>query len=171
MLLLCCHYFSYTDFIGTVMALLTGFILWVAWSQLAAFNTTKKVEFTYKIDEDFFNFLNDQENILAKNWLIHDETINLSDKEQEDKLTDLLNEFEGIFALLNRNQLDEDVFYDSLSYYVELLFAHTKTPTLDSYIESCNKVAKENGFRTDIYEGLPNLLERVKKIQQKRQGK
>lgn len=160
---------SISEWFSFWMLIVTTIILIIGWLQLSQFKRDKKVEFTYKVYMDFFNFLNEGKNTDLKNWLFGDEKI---PETEYIRLGDLFEKFESVYALLIQNSLDETVFYELISYYIEKVFA-AKNPSAKDFIEFVRKddEPKIGGPTSDIFQGTEKLYEKVKKIRSKRSKK
>ena len=164
------HCLSYADKINTLMVIFTfiaacfsGLIFIVGYSQLKDFRKSKQVEFTYKVDEDFSNFLNNPANKKAKDWLIDGTEIN---EEDYDILRQLFDEFEAVYSLMKQRVVNDEIFYDLLSYYVESIFNLNNKPLADVYIKQQREIAEKDGVTrpNEIYIGIERLYAKVKKM-------
>jgi hypothetical protein len=163
MYLLCFH-LSTQDWIAIGMLITTIAILWVAWSQLSQIKKDKRVEFTYKVYMDFFAFINEERNKDLKEWLFGRDKAAIAEKDY-DRLGDLFEKFESVNTLLMCNSLDENVFYNLISYYIEKAFV-AKKPTADEFIASVRKheTKKIGGDTSDIFQGSEELYKKVMKM-------
>ena len=163
--LLCCYCISTADIISGFTLFATCVIAGIAYCQLAAFNKTKRIEFTYQVDKDFNEFLNGSDNAKASAWLIDDEELK---PEDWDSLRELLDKIEAIYPLMASGVIDKEIFYHYLSHYVECVFVEsdTKKPLAKDYIQYCRDeaIARNQKNPDEIYAGLYLLLGEVHKM-------
>lgn len=168
------HCLSYADKINTLMviftfiaALFTGLIFMVGYKQLRDFKKSKQVEFTYKVDEDFSNFLNNPANEKAKNWLIDGIEVN---EEDHDIIRQLFDEFEAIYSLMKQGVINDEIFYDLLSYYVESVFNNQNKPLGNDFIKLQREIAIKNGITrpNEIYIGIELLYKKIQRMAKSR---
>lgn len=159
--------FTNSDWISAATALITLFILAVGYWQLRAFKKSENVKFTYKVDEDFADFLNNPDNKKAKEWLLNDGVVN---EGEYDLLRQLFDEMEAVYSLMKKGVIDDDIFYDLLSHYVECFFIGKQTPSGKEFIEVVRKEAKNEGFAKpdEIYYGIELLYKKVIKMAENR---
>ena len=158
---------SYSDTINTLTAFSTFLILVVAFFQLNALRKINKITLTYKVDEDFENFLNHPDNKPARDWLLNDGEIKLKDY---DILRQLFDKAEAIYSLKKRKVINDEVFYDLLSHYIECFFVGTQKPSAKQYITHVRNDTAKKGFTipSDMYIGIERLYEKVVRMSKKR---
>lgn len=155
---------SYSDIIATVSAGATIALIIVGACQLRQFINGDKIRFTYKVDEDFADFLNDPENIKAKEWLLNDADLRAED--YDDTLRQLFDEIEGVYGLMKLKAINDELFYQLLSYYVEKVFDGKQKPSARDYLKETRDDARNKGqVRPDeIYIGIELLYDKVKRM-------
>lgn len=141
-------------FIDLIVPLLTIAALIIAYFQLLDIRKQKRIEFTYSLYRDFFNYINTKENFDLKNWLFGDANARID----RDKIGDLLEQFEALWSLKRRDMIDIEIAYDLFSYYI-LKASKATNPTTDEYISQLKEAEKETlGFREDLFEGFQSIV-------------
>ena len=154
---------SYADILNTLLVIFTAALAGIAYIQSRIFIRNNRMNFTYKVDENFENFLNDPNNLIAKNWLLNNDPLDINNRQHYNQLQQLFDKAETINALENRKGIDEQMFYDLLSYSIERFFIGGKTPTANDFITEERRRAREVGITNsdDIYIGVQTLYARI----------
>lgn len=141
-------------FIDLFAPLLTIVALLIAYFQLTDVRKQKKIEFTYSLYRDFFNYLNNKENRDVKNWLFGIETSEID----KIKIGDLLEHFEALWSLKKQKMIDIGIAYDLFGYYI-VKASKAVNPTADEYINELKILEQQNlVFRDDLFEGFQSIL-------------
>jgi hypothetical protein len=149
-----CYCFD-TDF---WMLIVTTLILVVGWWQLRNFREEKRIEFGYKVYTNFFSFLDMDKNKDIKDWLFGKEP-KINDW---DRLGDLFEKFEVVYTFMKKNLIDDELFYDLFSFYIEKAFS-AKNPSAQEYIEYARKKEEGKiGKTDDIFIGVERLYKKIK---------
>jgi len=145
-------------FVDLIVPLVAFIALLVAWWQLRDIRKHRRVEFTYQLYRDFFNYLNDEKNRDIKGWLFGQDVVNLDGI----KIGDLLEQFEAVWSLQTKDLVDEDIVYDLFSYYI-MKASNTANPTASAYIDQLKLEEKEClvGYTDDLFVGYENLLRQM----------
>ena len=153
--------------INELIAFFTFSIAVVAYIQLKAINKVNKVNLTYKVDEDFEKFLNNDKNDPAKKWLF--ESIKV-EKKDYDILRQLFDKVEAIYTLKKRGLINKKVFYDLSSHYIECFYVGNKTPSAKEFISHERTNQEKNGFirLSDMYIGVEKLYAYVVRMSKNR---
>jgi len=151
------------------MFAITVFIFAVAWKQWRLFRKAQLFEFTYRVYIDFFSFLNEERNNDLKDWLFG--RIELTGKME--RLGDLFEKFEAVYSLMKRKLIEDEMFYDLISYYIELANSKENKPMADDYIKFAREEAKKKGVikTDDICIGFYLMLEKIRRMSSEREGK
>jgi hypothetical protein len=145
-------------FVDLLLPILTIVALVIAYYQLLDIREHKRIEFTYQLYRDFFNYLNETENKELKDWLFGTEVKNLD----RNKIGDLLEQFEAVWSLQNKNLIEEDVVYDLFSFYI-LKAAEAKNPSALQYLEQVRIEEKGLvGYADDLFIGYEYLFQIMK---------
>ncbi len=143
-------------FVDLLLPALTAIGLVFAYLQLSDIWKHKRIEFTYQLYRDFFNYLNTTENKDLRNWLYGKEA-NQIDK---DKIGDLLEQFEAIWSLQNKNLIEKDVVYDLFAFYI--LKAAEAKPSAIEYIKEVRIEEVDLIITDDLFIGYETLLNQIK---------
>ena len=141
-------------FIDLITPVLTIAAIIVAYFQLIDIRKQKKIEFTYSLYRDFFNYINNNENQEIKNWLF-----GISKNETDTiKIGDLLEHFEALWSLKRQGMIDTDIAYDLFGYYI-VKASKAINPTTEEFICELKELEQQNlGFRDDLFEGFQLIL-------------
>lgn len=141
---------KFLSLVGPFIALIA---LVIAYYKLKDLRVHKRIEFTYDLYRHFFAFLNEERNGDIKRWLFGEEVADLDLV----KLGDLLEQFEAVWSLKKKGMVDNDVFYDLFSYYIEKAQA-AKNPTPFEYVEALKMEEMQAlGYTKDLFEGFFKL--------------
>ena len=155
--MICSSFFEF-KFIDLLPSFLTVIALVFAYYQLVDIRKHKRVEFTYQLYRDFFNYLNEEKNKDQKDWLFGEDIKNID----KTKIGDLLEQFEAVWSLQNKKLVEDDVVYDLFGVYI-IKAAEAKNPSATEYIAQLKieekKVLK---FSEDLFIGYESLLKQMK---------
>lgn len=160
------HY--YADIISTLSFLVAFAILIVGGIQLFRIIKDKRVDFTYQVYRDLFQYLNDPTNENIKEWLFEGKNYKEIPKDQYYKLGDLFEKFEAVNSLAKQNSLDEQTFYSLISFYVDMAASDKKTLTADMFIKSERESYKSKiPYSANLYDGFYKLRKRIADYEKK----
>lgn len=170
--MICCIHFwcsKPADIISLLMFAITVFIFLVAWKQWRLFKKSQLSEFTHRVYIDFFNFINKEKNNDLKDWLFGRTEL----KGKMERLGDLFEKFEAVYTLMKRNLIEDEMFYDLISYYIEMANSKENKPNADDYIKFARDEAKKKGVikTDDIFIGFYLMLDKIGKMSAEREGK
>lgn len=160
-MILCFSHFFEFKFVDLLLPILTIVVLVISYYQLVDIRKHKRIEFTYQLYRDFFNYLNEERNSDLRNWLLGDKVKNLD----RNKIGDLLEHFEAVWSLQNKKQIEDDVVYDLFSFYI-MKAEQAKNPSALEYIEK-TRLDKNGGldYSNDLYIGYESLLRQMKSME------
>lgn len=167
-----CWFFDlpFTDKIQIGMLLITLAILLVGYWSLSQSRKDKKIEFTYKVYMDFLAFLNMPENKDIKGWMYGLNSIELS-AENKIRLGDLFEKFEAIYSLLKAGTINDEIWYDLISYYVEKASTSVK-PTYMEFFKTYQEGDKDTVIKVDdIFKGFHYMLDKAVYMSNNRDNK
>lgn len=158
----CCLFgLSYADIVTTLMLLVTIAIFIVGYRQLKGFIKGQKVDFTYKVYKDLIDLIHNPAYKAVDDWLFKDKKIDNED--DLNCLGDLFEKIEAVYSLLLTDSLDEDTFYWTISFYIDLANSKDKKPSAKEFIEQeRNKYAEKIPFSNNLYESFKKLVEKIK---------
>jgi hypothetical protein len=155
-----CYHHLCADIVSWLTLIISCLVLFVAFRQFRRLIKDKKVEFTYKVYSDFFNFLNDKENKDLRLWLFGDK----SALKDENKIGDLLEKIEVVYTLSKRQSIDDEVLYDLISYYIEKIFKATNPTAKDYIIKARDLERKHLRKADDLFIGCERLRDKVEQM-------
>jgi hypothetical protein len=141
-------------FVELFPLLLTIIAIVFAYYQLLDIRKHKRIEFTYQLYRDFFNYLNEEKNKDQKDWLFGVVVPNID----KIKIGDLLEHFEAVWSLQNKSLVEIDIVYDLFGYYI-LKVSAAKCPSVVEYIEELR--IQEPEFSADLFIGFESLLKQM----------
>jgi len=149
------------------MLLITLAILIVGWFTLAQNRKDKKIEFTYKVYTDFISFINQPDNKDIKKWLYGLTTIEDKD-DNYIRLGDLFEKFEIVYSLIKAKSINDEMWYDLWSYYVEQASMATN-PTYKEFFDSYRDSDKDKVEKTDdIFIGFEPMVRKAQRMSKNR---
>jgi hypothetical protein len=131
----------------------------IGYVQLRNLRREKKIEFGYTLYNDFFQYINAEKNKDLKDWLF-----GKGNKiEDVDRIGDLLEKLEAVYTYRKQGMVNDELFYDLFSFYIEKVFA-AKNPSGAEYIAHVREIEKGNIVKTnDIFIGVEIMFEKIKK--------
>ena len=162
---ICCHCYHHINYAEWLTLFVAAIGVVIAWIELQRIATEKKIDFTIRVYNDLFAFLNNPENKTLKNWFYalpeSNPTKITINSEDWIKIGQLFEKFEAVAILKKKNAIDYDVYDEIISTYIQEVFAYPESPTAMAYIEHERKEAGEYNM-TDI-KGLYSGTLRLKK--------
>ncbi|MEP7195446.1 MAG: hypothetical protein ABI851_02935 [Saprospiraceae bacterium] len=157
-MLFCNSHFFELKFVDLIAPILTIAALIIAYYQLVDIRKQKRIEFTYQLYRDFFNFINEERNCDIRKWIFGEEV----KKIDRNKIGDLLEQFEAVWSLQNKRQIENDVVYDLFAFYI-FKAEQAKNPSALEYIEQL-RIDEKNllEFSNQLFIGYESLLSQMK---------
>jgi len=143
-----------------VLPLLTVLALLIAYFQVADIRKHKRIEFTYQLYRDFFNYLNHPQNKDLRDWIFGRKVPGID----HEKIGDLLEQFEALRSLQRRDLIDSDIAYSLFAFYI-LKSGVASEPTVQEYIKEVRELemTSSENYTDDIFEGYLTLLSEMRR--------
>lgn len=152
------NYFVITLVVNICILLVYIVLACIGYAQLHSLRREKKIEFSYTLYNDFFQFINAEKNKDLKDWLFGKG----NEIEDWDRIGNLLEKLEVVYTYRKQGMLNDELFYDLFSFYIEKAFA-AKNPSGAEYIVHVRELEKGNLAKTDdIFIGVERMFEKIR---------